>query len=80
LLQYSRFVKIDFVQTRNDFPISFCVTEKLTTQSEDFSRKLYIFAENSQRYICFNKRWKLVGLVITRLPISRHTSSSQVSG
>ncbi|KAI4480379.1 hypothetical protein M0804_010377 [Polistes exclamans] len=36
--------------------------QKLTTQSEDFSRKLYIFAEKSQRYICFNKRWKLVGL------------------
>ncbi|XP_012146585.1 fibroblast growth factor 8b isoform X2 [Megachile rotundata] len=36
--------------------------QKLTTQSEDFSRKLYIYAEKSQRYICFNKRWKLVGL------------------
>ncbi|XP_015602899.1 uncharacterized protein LOC107271425 isoform X2 [Cephus cinctus] len=36
--------------------------QKLTTQSEDFSGKLYIFAEKSQRYICFNKRWKLVGL------------------
>ncbi|XP_011878746.1 PREDICTED: fibroblast growth factor 18-like isoform X2 [Vollenhovia emeryi] len=36
--------------------------QKLTTQSEDFSKKLYIFAEKSQRYICFNKRWKLVGL------------------
>ncbi|XP_066598619.1 fibroblast growth factor 18 isoform X2 [Prorops nasuta] len=36
--------------------------QKLTTQSEDFSRKLYIFAERSQRYICFNKRWRLVGL------------------
>ncbi|KAG5324302.1 FGF18 factor, partial [Pseudoatta argentina] len=36
--------------------------QKLTTQSEDFSRKLYIFAEKSQRYICFNKGWKLVGL------------------
>ncbi|XP_017753044.1 PREDICTED: fibroblast growth factor 17 [Eufriesea mexicana] len=37
--------------------------QKLTTQSEDFSGKLYIFAEKSQRYICFNKRWKLVGLL-----------------
>ncbi|XP_012281097.1 fibroblast growth factor 17 [Orussus abietinus] len=37
--------------------------QKLTTQSEDFSRKLYIFAEKTQRYICFNKRWKLVGLL-----------------
>ncbi|XP_043260515.1 fibroblast growth factor 18-like [Colletes gigas] len=36
--------------------------QKLTTQSEDFSRKLYIFAEKSQRYICFNKQGKLVGL------------------
>nr|XP_034179693.1 uncharacterized protein LOC117604087 isoform X2 [Osmia lignaria] len=36
--------------------------QKLTTQSEDFSRKLYIFAEKSQKYICFNKRWKLVAL------------------
>ncbi|XP_033328765.1 uncharacterized protein LOC117221706 isoform X1 [Megalopta genalis] len=36
--------------------------QKLTTQSEDFSRKLYIFAEKSQRYICFNKRGRLVGL------------------
>ncbi|XP_043578256.1 uncharacterized protein LOC122565869 isoform X1 [Bombus pyrosoma] len=36
--------------------------QKLTTQSEDFSRKLYIFAEKSQRYICFNKRWKPIGL------------------
>lgn len=41
------------------------VAEKLTTQSEDFSKMLYIFAEKSQRYICFNKKWKLVGLVIT---------------
>ncbi|XP_017876942.2 uncharacterized protein LOC108623144, partial [Ceratina calcarata] len=32
--------------------------QKLTTQSEDFSGKLYIFAEESKRYICFNKRWK----------------------
>ncbi|XP_053978962.1 uncharacterized protein LOC128889862 isoform X2 [Hylaeus anthracinus] len=36
--------------------------QKLTTQSEDFSGKIYIFAEKSQRYICFNKQWKLVGL------------------
>ncbi|XP_034950399.1 uncharacterized protein ths isoform X2 [Chelonus insularis] len=36
--------------------------QKLTTQSDDFSRKLYIFAEKSQRYICFNKRWKPVAL------------------
>ncbi|XP_029158984.1 fibroblast growth factor 18-like, partial [Nylanderia fulva] len=36
--------------------------QKLTTQSEDFSRRLYILAEKTQRYICFNKRWKLVGL------------------
>ncbi|XP_043508444.1 uncharacterized protein LOC122527922 [Frieseomelitta varia] len=36
--------------------------QKLTTQSEDFSRKLYIFAEKSQRYICFNERWKPIGL------------------
>lgn len=43
----------------------FDVAEKLTTQSEDFSKMLYIFAEKSQRYICFNKKWKLVGLVIT---------------
>lgn len=39
------------------------VTEKLSTQSDDFSKKLYIYAEKSQRYICFNKRWKLVALV-----------------
>ncbi|XP_016922608.1 fibroblast growth factor 17 isoform X4 [Apis cerana] len=37
--------------------------QKLTTQSEDFSKMLYIFAEKSQRYICFNKKWKLVGLL-----------------
>ncbi|XP_076279100.1 fibroblast growth factor 18 isoform X2 [Lasioglossum baleicum] len=36
--------------------------QKLTTQSEDFSGRLYIFAEKSQRYICFNKRGRLVGL------------------
>lgn len=36
--------------------------QSLTTQSEDFSRKLYILADKSQRYICFNKKWKLVGL------------------
>ncbi|XP_046749804.1 uncharacterized protein LOC124413331 isoform X1 [Diprion similis] len=36
--------------------------QKLTTKSDDFSGKLYIFAEESERYICFNKRWKLVGL------------------
>ncbi|XP_012267986.1 fibroblast growth factor 18 isoform X2 [Athalia rosae] len=36
--------------------------QKLSTQSDDFSGKLYIFAEESERYICFNKRWKLVGL------------------
>ncbi|XP_076659205.1 fibroblast growth factor 17 isoform X2 [Halictus rubicundus] len=36
--------------------------QKLTTQSEDFTKKLYIFAEKSQRYICFNKRGRLVGL------------------
>ncbi|XP_008549674.1 uncharacterized protein LOC103572717 isoform X2 [Microplitis demolitor] len=36
--------------------------QKLTTQSDDFSRKLYIFAEKSQRFICFNKRWKPIAL------------------
>ncbi|XP_063992538.1 fibroblast growth factor 18 isoform X1 [Diachasmimorpha longicaudata] len=36
--------------------------QKLSTQSDDFSKKLYIYAEKSQRYICFNKRWKLVAL------------------
>ncbi|XP_043267500.1 uncharacterized protein ths isoform X2 [Venturia canescens] len=35
----------------------------LTTQSEDFSGKLYIYAEKTQRYICFNKRWKPVALL-----------------
>ncbi|XP_020288476.1 fibroblast growth factor 18 [Pseudomyrmex gracilis] len=34
--------------------------QMLTTQSEDFSRKLYIFAEKIERYICFTKKWKLV--------------------
>lgn len=70
-------VPLDQLDNCISFPLN--VTEKLTTQSEDFSRKLYIFAEKSQRYICFNKRWKLVGLVITCLPISRHISSSRVS-
>ncbi|XP_011645656.1 fibroblast growth factor 17 isoform X3 [Pogonomyrmex barbatus] len=37
--------------------------QKLATQSEDFSRKLYIYAEKSQRYLCFNKRWRLVALL-----------------
>ncbi|XP_008215604.1 uncharacterized protein LOC100678771 isoform X2 [Nasonia vitripennis] len=36
--------------------------QKMTTQSEDFSMKLYIFAEKSRRYICFSKRWKVIGL------------------
>ncbi|XP_012222519.1 uncharacterized protein ths isoform X2 [Linepithema humile] len=44
---------------RND---NYAPYQKLTTQSEDFSKRLYIFAEKSQRYICFNRRWKLVGL------------------
>ncbi|CAL7945643.1 unnamed protein product [Xylocopa violacea] len=34
--------------------------QKLTTQSEDFSGKLYIYAEESKQYICFNKYWRLV--------------------
>lgn len=38
-------------------------TENLTIKSSDFSGKLTIFAEESQRYLCFNKRWKLVGMV-----------------
>ncbi|KAF7987241.1 hypothetical protein HCN44_003003 [Aphidius gifuensis] len=36
--------------------------QKLTTQSEDFSRKIYIFAEKSQKYICFNKHWKAIAV------------------
>ncbi|KAJ8688045.1 hypothetical protein QAD02_023840, partial [Eretmocerus hayati] len=36
--------------------------QKMTTQSEDFSMKLYIFAEKSKRYICFSKRWKVISL------------------
>ncbi|KAJ9590380.1 hypothetical protein L9F63_016594, partial [Diploptera punctata] len=33
----------------------------LTIRSMDFNVKLTIFAEESRRYLCFNKKWKLVG-------------------
>ncbi|XP_014482800.1 PREDICTED: fibroblast growth factor 18 [Dinoponera quadriceps] len=46
-------------EQRNDSNAAY---QELTTRSEDFSRQLYIYAEKSQRYICFNKRWKLVAL------------------
>ncbi|XP_032683693.1 fibroblast growth factor 17 isoform X2 [Odontomachus brunneus] len=46
-------------EQRNDSNAAY---QELTTRTEDFSKKLYIYAEKSQRYICFNKRWKLVGL------------------
>ncbi|XP_063221604.1 fibroblast growth factor 17 [Bacillus rossius redtenbacheri] len=42
--------------------------ENLTIQSHDFTVKLTIFAEASKRYLCFNKRWRLVGLPSNRGP------------
>lgn len=33
----------------------------LTIKSLDFSVKLTIYAEESRRYLCFNKKWKLIG-------------------
>ncbi|KAK7574404.1 hypothetical protein V9T40_011595 [Parthenolecanium corni] len=50
-------------------------TENLTIKSSDFSGKLTIFAEESQRYLCFNKRWKLVGM--TPLQKDEHKLSCQ---
>ena len=35
----------------------------LTIKSLDFSVKLTIYAEESRRYLCFNRKWKLVGSV-----------------
>ncbi|XP_069677857.1 fibroblast growth factor 17 isoform X2 [Periplaneta americana] len=35
--------------------------QNLTIRSLDFSVKLTIYAEESRRYLCFNKKWKLVG-------------------
>lgn len=40
-------------------------TGNLTIKSLDFSVKLTIYAEESQRYLCFNRKWKLVGSVST---------------
>nr|CAD7400481.1 unnamed protein product [Timema cristinae] len=37
------------------------IQENLTIQSHDFEVKLTIFAEASAKFLCFNKRWKLVG-------------------
>ncbi|KAL1461328.1 hypothetical protein WDU94_013235, partial [Cyamophila willieti] len=46
------------------------VTENLTITSKDvFDLKLTIFAEESQRYLCFNQRWKLVGSKTFRGPM-----------
>lgn len=39
------------------------ITEKLTTQTDDFQMRMYIYAEKSKRYICFTKRWKMVAVV-----------------
>ncbi|XP_022185421.1 fibroblast growth factor 18 isoform X1 [Nilaparvata lugens] len=33
----------------------------LTIRSQNFNVKLTIFAEESKRYLCFNRNWKLVG-------------------
>jgi hypothetical protein len=41
----------------------FSFTENLTIKALDFSVKLTIYAEESRRYLCFNKKWKLVGSV-----------------
>ncbi|XP_021939734.1 fibroblast growth factor 17 isoform X1 [Zootermopsis nevadensis] len=35
--------------------------QNLTIKSLDFSVKLTIFAEESRMYLCFNRKWKLVG-------------------
>lgn len=35
--------------------------QNLTIKSLDFSVKLTIYAEESRRYLCFNRKWKLVG-------------------
>ncbi|XP_014218436.1 uncharacterized protein LOC106646811 isoform X2 [Copidosoma floridanum] len=36
--------------------------QKLTTLTDDFQMRMYIYAEKSKRYICFTKRWKLVAV------------------
>jgi len=43
----------------------FSFTGNLTIKSLDFSVKLTIYAEESRRYLCFNKKWKLIGSVST---------------
>lgn len=37
------------------------IYQNLTVKSIDFTGKLTIFGEESRRYLCFNKNWKLVG-------------------
>ncbi|PSN50679.1 hypothetical protein C0J52_09324 [Blattella germanica] len=37
------------------------ILKNLTIRSLDFSVKLTIYAEESRRYLCFNRKWKLVG-------------------
>ncbi|XP_065211030.1 fibroblast growth factor 8b [Planococcus citri] len=37
------------------------VYQNFTIISKDFTGKLAIFAEESRRYLCFNKKWRLIG-------------------
>uniref|UniRef100_A0A1B6BZU2 Fibroblast growth factor n=1 Tax=Clastoptera arizonana TaxID=38151 RepID=A0A1B6BZU2_9HEMI len=43
--------------------------QNLTIRSTDFSLKLTIFGEESKRYLCFNKKWKIVGSLRDRGPM-----------